>query len=77
MDAELCAGCGSCAGSCQFAAISADDGFAGIDAFACMGCGVYASHCPQEAICLPREPVKDALLEIQRPMAEAKSTAQD
>jgi heterodisulfide reductase subunit A-like polyferredoxin len=39
VNAELCTACGSCADSCQFAAISVDDGFACIDAAACMGCG--------------------------------------
>jgi heterodisulfide reductase subunit A-like polyferredoxin len=46
VDTDLCAGCGSCVDSCQFAAISVDDGFARIDAAACMGCGVCVAHCP-------------------------------
>jgi TPP-dependent indolepyruvate ferredoxin oxidoreductase alpha subunit len=51
VDADLCAACGTCADSCQFAAISIDDGFAHIDAAACMGCGVCiqvpaGSHLP-------------------------------
>jgi Fe-S-cluster-containing hydrogenase component 2 len=58
VDAELCAACGSCADSCQFAAISVDDGFAHINASACMGCGVGASPCPQGAVDLIREPAK-------------------
>jgi heterodisulfide reductase subunit A-like polyferredoxin len=50
--------CGICAEFCQFAAISAEDRFARIDAAACMGCGIRVAHCPQEAISLQREPAK-------------------
>lgn len=60
----LCAGCGECAGVCQFAAISVD-GVARIDAVACMGCGVCVAHCPQEAIELVRDAAKGEPLEIQ------------
>ncbi|MGD2207436.1 MAG: 4Fe-4S binding protein [Anaerolineae bacterium] len=71
VDAELCAACGSCADSCQFAAISVDDGFARIDASACMGCGVCVSRCLHEAISLLRDPVKGEPLEIQKLIARA------
>jgi heterodisulfide reductase subunit A-like polyferredoxin len=64
VDADLCARCGECAGVCQFAAISVDDGFARIDAAACMGCGACVAHCPQEAIELVRDPAKGEPLEI-------------
>jgi Fe-S-cluster-containing hydrogenase component 2 len=60
-----------CADSCQFAAISLDDGFAEVDASACMGCGVCVAHCPQEAISLVRDPVKGEPLEIRALMAQA------
>jgi ferredoxin len=76
VDADLCAVCGLCADSCQFAAISVDDGFARIDASACMGCGVCVAHCPQEAISLLRDPARGEPLEIQKLVAEAASTAQ-
>jgi heterodisulfide reductase subunit A-like polyferredoxin len=69
--ADLCAGCGSCAGVCQFAAISVDEGFAHIDASACMGCGICVSKCSQEAIDLVREPTKGIPLEIRELMARA------
>jgi heterodisulfide reductase subunit A-like polyferredoxin len=65
VDADLCAGCGTCVECCQFAAISLDDGFARIDAAACMGCGVCVSKCPQEALGLVRDPAKGEPLEIQ------------
>jgi Pyruvate/2-oxoacid:ferredoxin oxidoreductase delta subunit len=69
--ADLCAACGSCVLSCQFAAISLDDGFARIDAAACMGCGVCVSRCSQEAISLLRDPAKGEPLEIQKLIAHA------
>jgi ferredoxin len=75
-DAELCSACGSCADSCQFAAIAVEDGFARIDASACMGCGVCISQCPQEAISLLRDPAKGEPLEIQKLIARAAESAQ-
>jgi ferredoxin len=69
VNAELCAGCGSCVDSCQFEAISEDDGLASIDAAACMGCGVCVAHCPQEAISLVRDSTKGEPLEIQKLIA--------
>jgi ferredoxin len=71
VDAELCAGCGSCADVCQFAAILVDDGLARIDGAACMGCGVCVAQCPQEAIALVRDPAKGEPLEIQKLIARA------
>jgi ferredoxin len=71
VDVDLCAACGTCADSCQFAAISVDDGLARVDWAACMGCGVCVSHCPQEAISLLRDPAKGEPLEIQKLIAEA------
>ena len=74
VDVDLCAACGTCAEYCQFAAISLDDGFAGIDAAACMGCGVCVAHCPQEAISLVRDAAKGEPLEIQTLIAQAAAT---
>jgi heterodisulfide reductase subunit A-like polyferredoxin len=70
VDDGLCAGCGDYADLCQFAAISVDDGFAGIDVAACMGCGVCVAHCPQEAIDLVRDPAKGEPLEIEKLIAQ-------
>jgi ferredoxin len=75
VDAELCAGCGTCAGSCQFGAISVDNGFARVDAAACMGCGVCVSQCSQEALALVRDPAKGEPLEIQKLIAHAAQVA--
>jgi MinD superfamily P-loop ATPase len=71
VDDDLCAGCGTCADYCQFAAILVDDGFARIDVAACMGCGVCVAHCPQEAIGLVRELAKGEPLEIEKLIAQA------
>ncbi|MFC2037640.1 4Fe-4S binding protein, partial [Chloroflexota bacterium] len=77
VDADLCAGCGSCVDVCQFSAILVDDGFACIDAAACMGCGVCVSKCPQGAFALVRDPGRGEPLEIQKLMASAGGTTQD
>jgi heterodisulfide reductase subunit A-like polyferredoxin len=69
VDVDLCAGCGSCADACQFAAISVDNDFARVDAAACMGCGVCVAHCLQEAITLLRDPAKGIPLEVRELMA--------
>jgi len=76
VDAQLCGACGTCAGTCQFAAISVDNGHAAVDLSACMGCGVCVAHCPQEAISLERDPGKGEPLEIQKLIARAAGPAQ-
>jgi ferredoxin len=75
VDEGVCAACGTCADSCQFAAISVDDGSARVDGAACMGCGVCVAHCPQEAISLRRDPAKGEPLEIQKLIAQATHVA--
>jgi heterodisulfide reductase subunit A-like polyferredoxin len=75
VDGDLCAGCGSCAEVCQFAAISVNDGFAHVEASACMGCGVCVAHCPQEAVALVRDLTKGEPLEIQKLIAHAAQLA--
>jgi ferredoxin len=69
VDADLCVGCGTCAGSCQFGAISFSvdgDGLAVVDAAACMGCGACVSQCAQGALALVRDPGKGEPLEIRK-----------
>ena len=75
VDGDLCAGCETCAGFCQFAAISVNGGGTVIDEAACMGCGVCVAHCPQEAIELVRDPEKGEPLEIQKLIAQAAEMA--
>ena len=65
VDAELCVGCGLCADSCQFCAISVLDGVAVVEAGSCMGCGVCVSQCVEGAVALVREPAKGVPLEIR------------
>jgi len=64
VDADLCAGCGTCADFCQFHALSVEDGTAIVDAAACMGCGVCVSKCAQNALSLVRDPARGEPLEI-------------
>lgn len=64
VDEAACLGCGLCAESCQFGAISLPDSLAVIDPARCMGCGVCVSRCPQEALSLRREPGRGSPLEL-------------
>jgi len=68
VDGELCVGCGLCADSCQFRAISVLDGMAVVEPGSCMGCGVCVSQCVEGAVALVREPAKGMPLEIRELM---------
>jgi len=74
--ADLCVGCGTCADSCQFGALSVDDGTAAVDTTACMGCGVCVSKCPEGAISLVRDPTRGEPLEIRALIASASGAAE-
>ncbi len=76
VDGDLCAGCGVCAGFCQFGAISTDEGYAIVDAAGCKGCGVCVSKRPQDALTLVREPYRGEPLEIRELIASAGQAAQ-
>jgi ferredoxin len=65
VDGDLCIGCGICAESCQFRALSVDGDVAIVDDDGCMGCGVCVSRCPQGALSLLRAPSKGEPLEIR------------
>jgi ferredoxin len=65
VDADLCVGCDMCADSCQFGALSLEDGIATVDSAACMGCGVCVSKCTQGALSLVRAPARGTPLEIR------------
>jgi heterodisulfide reductase subunit A-like polyferredoxin len=64
VDGERCRGCGACAGFCQFAAITLQEGQAVVNLARCMGCGVCAAKCPYGAMTLQREPARGEPLEI-------------
>jgi heterodisulfide reductase subunit A-like polyferredoxin len=72
VDEALCAGCGTCETVCQFAAITAAEGYAVVDYAACMGCGVCVEHCAQGALRLARDEAKGLPLEIEQLMAAAR-----
>jgi ferredoxin len=65
VDVGLCAGCGLCADSCQFGAISVLDGVAVVEVESCMGCGVCVSQCVEGAVALVRDTAKGVPLEIR------------
>jgi ferredoxin len=75
--ADLCIGCGICAGFCQFGALWASDGIAAVDATACMGCSVCVSKCPERALSLVRDPTKSEPLEIRALIASAGNADQN
>jgi len=68
-DGKRCVGCGDCAESCPFDALTVTDGAVTVDQERCMGCGVCVSKCAQGALSLRREAGKGEPLEIQDLMA--------
>ena len=63
---EECIGCGDCVDTCQFNAITLDEGSdtAVVSEIKCMGCGVCEGVCSNEAITLKREPSKGDPMDI-------------
>ena len=72
VDPDLCTGCGTCAETCQFRAISVDHRLAVVETVACMGCGICVARCPQEAFSLVRDVSRGEPLEIQRLIAQVQ-----
>lgn len=73
VDPDLCIGCGTCEGVCQFDAIAVGANgslTAEVNPTLCMGCGVCANHCPQEGITLVRDAAKGEPLEIFKLMEQ-------
>ena len=50
IDQDLCLGCGLCAESCPYVAITIEDGKATLEEVLCKSCGTCASLCPEHAI---------------------------
>jgi heterodisulfide reductase subunit A-like polyferredoxin len=62
---EKCIGCGICAETCQFAALTIKDGYVEINEAVCMGCGGCVSKCPENALSLVRDPTKSVPLDVE------------
>ena len=77
VDTELCVGCGTCSGFCQFGALSLNGATVTVDTVLCMGCGACVPKCPEGALALVREPTKGEPLEIRELIAMASSAARD
>ena len=52
VQAALCAGCGQCADSCPYGAVSIVGGIAEVNPYLCKGCGTCAAACPNKAMAL-------------------------
>jgi ferredoxin len=52
---ELCTGCGTCHGRCQFGAPTLTDGISNVDRRRCVGCGLCVVSCPTNAMTLVRK----------------------
>jgi heterodisulfide reductase subunit A-like polyferredoxin len=64
-DSAYCSGCGACAVSCPFCAITVANGTATVDESLCMGCGICVSVCGFAALVLARDASKAPPLEIK------------
>jgi coenzyme F420-reducing hydrogenase delta subunit/MinD superfamily P-loop ATPase len=75
VNADLCTGCGTCIGICQYKAIRAEgkDGdvlfVAQIDPELCQGCGLCAASCPSRAIEISRFAAPQLISRIEAALA--------
>jgi Na+-translocating ferredoxin:NAD+ oxidoreductase subunit B len=75
VDAEACAGCGTCHGRCPMEALRAGDGATVVDLDRCIGCGACVPACPTGAVTLrakarPTVPPRDLKALYARIMTE-------
>jgi electron transport complex protein RnfB len=61
IEADLCAGCGTCIDRCQVHAISDQDGISQVDRVRCIGCGLCVTGCPNDAARLERKPESETV----------------
>jgi electron transport complex protein RnfB len=65
VDAEECAGCGTCLERCQMEAVSLEDDRATIDLNRCIGCGLCVTTCSTGALRLIKKPETERYLPPQ------------
>jgi heterodisulfide reductase subunit A len=72
VDPSSCAGCGQCAQSCPYDAITFTEGVASVNEYLCKGCGTCAGACPNKAVTLlhydDRQVLNELLGVLRRPM---------
>lgn len=56
LDAQTCAGCGTCEERCQMEAIHVEDDKAALSLDRCIGCGLCVTTCPTGSLSLLRRP---------------------
>ena len=52
IDRTKCIGCGKCARTCQFGAVTVENGVAKVDPQKCTACGQCVEACPRHVITL-------------------------
>ena len=62
IEADLCAGCGTCIERCQVHAIAEHDGISQVERAHCIGCGLCVTGCPNDAAHLERKPEAEAII---------------
>jgi Na+-translocating ferredoxin:NAD+ oxidoreductase subunit B len=61
IEADLCAGCGTCIDRCQVHAITDLNGISWVDRARCIGCGLCVTGCPNDVARLERKPESETI----------------